>query len=91
MTSLTAENALVFLLKGDSSHVVKVTSRQLPETIAEVVGYQVDLVFSATRPDGTPRKPMDSEHLQGLGWARAQSLKDGIADAHAGFVGRDLL
>ena len=86
-------DALVFLLKTYSGydHVnvgsgVEVTIRQLAETIAEVVGYKAELAFDATKPDGTPRKLMDSSRLHAMGWNRARSLQDGVADAYQHFL-----
>ncbi|NVK56133.1 MAG: NAD-dependent epimerase/dehydratase family protein, partial [Alteromonadaceae bacterium] len=83
-------DALVFLLKEYSGyeHVncgsgSEVTIRELAETIAEVVGYEAELVFDSTKPDGTPRKLMDSSTLHGLGWNDARSLKDGITQTYA--------
>lgn len=86
-------DALVFLLKEYSGyeHVnvgsgVEVTIRALAETIAKVVGYKADLVFDATKPDGTPRKLMDSGRIHALGWNNVRSLESGIADAYAEFL-----
>ncbi|WP_146348375.1 GDP-L-fucose synthase [Phaeobacter marinintestinus] len=86
-------DALVFLLKDYSDEIplnvgsgVEVTIRELAETIAEVVGYQADLTFDATKPDGTPRKLMDSARLHDLGWNDARPLKDGIAHAYAHYL-----
>ena len=86
-------DALVFLLKTYSGHDhvnvgsgVEVTIRQLAETIAEVVGYKAELAFDATKPDGTPRKLMDSSRLHAMGWNRARSLQDGVADAYRNFL-----
>lgn len=86
-------DALVFLLKEYSDAVplnagsgVEVTIRELAETIADVVGYKAELTFDASKPDGTPRKLMDSSRLHGLGWNRARRLRDGIADAYAHFL-----
>lgn len=86
-------DALVFLLKDYSGydHInvgsgVEVTIRELAETIADVVGYRAELAFDATKPDGTPRKLMDSSRLQAMGWNRARALKDGIADAYRDFL-----
>lgn len=86
-------DALVFLLKGYSGydHVnvgsgVEVTIRELAETIAEVVGYEAELVFDTTKPDGTPRKLMDSSRLHGLGWNNVRSLRDGIASTYADWL-----
>ena len=83
-------DALVFLLKNYSEyeHInvgsgSEVTIRGLAETIAKVVGYDAELVFDATKPDGTPRKLMDSGRLHALGWNDARSLEDGIASTYA--------
>lgn len=86
-------DALVFLLKEYSGyeHVnvgsgVEVTIRELAETIATVVGYEAELVFDASKPDGTPRKLMDSSRLKGLGWDDSRNLRDGVADAYRHFL-----
>ncbi len=82
-------DALVFLLKTYSGydHVnvgsgVEVTIRELAETIAKVVGYEAELVFDSTKPDGTPRKLMDSSRLHDLGWNNVRSLEDGIRQTY---------
>lgn len=79
-------DALVFLLKNYSEydHInvgssSEVTIRGLAKTIAKVVGYEAELVFDATKPDGTPRKLMDSSRLHALGWNNVRSLEAGIA------------
>lgn len=86
-------DALVFLLKDYSDDIplnvgsgVEVTIRELAETIAQVVGYDAELTFDATKPDGTPRKLMDSSRLHGLGWNKARSLEDGVAHAYAAYL-----
>lgn len=83
-------DALVFLLKEYSgySHVnvgsgTEVSIRALAETIARVVGYEAELVFDASKPDGTPRKLMDSTTLHRLGWNQARPLEDGIRQTYA--------
>ncbi len=83
-------DALVFLLKTYSDEVplnvgsgVEVTIRELAETIAKVVGYDATLTFDADKPDGTPRKLMDSGRLHDLGWNKARGLQEGIAQAYA--------
>jgi nucleoside-diphosphate-sugar epimerase len=45
-----------------------VTVRELAEIVMEVVGFQVNLVFDPTMPDGTPRKLLDITRLKKLGW-----------------------
>ncbi|MBB4122692.1 GDP-L-fucose synthase [Martelella radicis] len=86
-------DALVFLLKEYSGyeHInvgsgAEVTIRELAETIADVVGYEATLTFDSTKPDGTPRKLMDSARLHELGWNRARTLRDGIADTYEVFL-----
>lgn len=86
-------DALVFLFQEYSGyeHVnvgsgVEVTIRELAEIIARVVGYEAKLVFDATKPDGTPRKLMDSSRLRRMGWGNARDLEMGIQDAYAHFL-----
>ncbi len=55
-----------------------VTIRELAETVAKVVGFEGELVFDATKPDGTPRKLMDVGRLHGLGWKHTTGLEEGI-------------
>jgi GDP-L-fucose synthase len=88
-------DALVFLLKtysdADPINVgsgIEVTIRELAETIAQVVGYQAKLTFDSSKPDGTPRKLMDSSRLHALGWNRARRLRDGLVDTYADYRGR---
>jgi len=82
-------DALVFLLKhySEYEHInvgsgVEVTIQELAETIATVVGYDANLTFDASKPDGTPRKLMDSSRLHKLGWSSARPLEAGIAHAY---------
>ncbi len=63
-----------------------VTIRELAETICEVVGFGGSLVFDATKPDGTPRKLMDSSRLRRLGWQPAISLRDGLRSTYEWFL-----
>jgi len=83
-------DALVFLLKEYSGHShvnvgsgTEVSIRALAETIARVVGHEAELVFDASKPDGTPRKLMDSTTLHRLGWNQARPLEDGIRQTYA--------
>jgi GDP-L-fucose synthase len=85
--------ACVFLLKTyDSPELINigfgddVTIRELAETVCEVVGFEGQLVFDTTKPDGTPRKLMDSSRLFNLGWKPRIPLRAGIADAYAWFL-----
>jgi len=55
-----------------------VTIRELAETVARIVGFQGELRFDTSKPDGTPRKLLDVSRLHGLGWRHKVSLEDGI-------------
>jgi GDP-L-fucose synthase len=55
-----------------------VTIRELAELIKEITGYQGELYFDASKPDGTPRKLMDSTKINQLGWKSSVSLREGI-------------
>ena len=68
-------NALLFLLKNysDYEHInvgsgVELSIRELVEVIAEVVGFEAKIVWDESKPDGTPRKLMDTSNLHNLGW-----------------------
>jgi GDP-L-fucose synthase len=63
-----------------------VTIAEAAQTIAKVVGYQGDIEFDPSKPDGTPRKLMDSSRINALGWRAKVSLKDGLAQAYQDFV-----
>ncbi len=64
----------------------EVTIKELAETVAEVVGYAGKVVFDVSRPDGTPRKLLDSSRLHKLGWRHQVNLKDGIRLAYEDFI-----
>ena len=59
---------------------------ELAALIAEVVGYEGSITHDLSKPDGTPRKILDSGKLHDLGWKPTWNLRDGIADAYAWFV-----
>jgi len=54
------------------------TIRELAGLVADVVGYEGEVEWDASKPDGTPRKLMDVSRLRGLGWAPSVSLEDGL-------------
>ena len=62
---------------------------ELAQTICRVLHFTGKLVFDTTKPDGTPRKLMDSSRLFGLGWRPRVSLEEGIALAYADFLARE--
>ncbi|MCB1545935.1 MAG: GDP-L-fucose synthase [Rhodoblastus sp.] len=63
-----------------------VTIRELAETIARVVGFSGDIVFDVSKPDGTPRKIMDSSRIRALGWKPEISFDDGIASTYRWYL-----
>jgi len=58
--------------------------RDLAEMIRNIVGYEGNIVWDSSRPDGTPRKLMDVSKLSSLGWKASIRLEDGIREVYAG-------
>jgi GDP-L-fucose synthase len=58
------------------------TIKELAEMIKEITGYNGNIVFDSSKPDGTPRKLMDISKLSALGWKASISLKEGIAQVY---------
>jgi len=65
---------------------VDCTIRELAETLVEVIGFEGNLVFDTTKPDGTPRKLMDVSRLKSMGWEYQIELKDGLAGTYEWFL-----
>ena len=63
-----------------------VTIAEVAQAIAQTVGYQGQIEFDASKPDGAPRKWMDSSRLNQLGWSSAVGLQISIAKAYDAFV-----
>jgi GDP-L-fucose synthase len=66
----------------------EVSIAALAETVMQVVGFTGRIVFDHSKPDGTPRKLMDSGQLRALGWQPRTALAEGIARAYADFLQR---
>jgi GDP-L-fucose synthase len=89
-------DACVFLMEryntGDIGEFINIgvgsdiTIRELAETIAEVIGIQVEFSFDTSRPDGTLRKLLDVSRLHSLGWHAKTSLRDGIRFAYEDYL-----
>lgn len=86
-------DAVVFLMEKYSglSHInvgsgKEVTIKELAELVKEVVGFNGQLVWDSSKPDGTPRKLMDSSKLAEMGWEPKISLKDGLADTYKWYL-----
>jgi GDP-L-fucose synthase len=60
--------------------------RDLAVTIGEVIGYGGRIVFDTSKPDGTPRKLMDVQRMQSLGWRPQVGLRDGLTLAYSDFL-----
>ena len=85
-------DAVVYLLETyDEEPIVNigwgedVTIRELAETVAEVAGFKGRLVFDSSKPDGTPRKLLDTSRLTSLGWKPKIKLRAGIEQTYAWF------
>ena len=63
-----------------------VSIRELAQTINQVVGFQGDMVFDASKPNGTPRKLLDVSRLRALGWQARVALRAGIDKTYANFL-----
>lgn len=63
----------------------EVSIKELAELIKETVGFEGDIIFDSSRPDGTPRKLMDSTRLHSMGWKHNTSLKEGLKKAYEFF------
>ena len=64
----------------------EVTIEQLATRIKEIVGFEGETRFDTSKPDGTPRKLMDSTRLRAMGWKHKYSLDKGIQTAYAHFL-----
>lgn len=65
---------------------VDVTICQLADTVKHVVGYQGELIFDTTKPDGTARKLLDVSQMSDMGWVSSTKLEDGIAKTYEWFL-----
>jgi GDP-L-fucose synthase len=76
-------NEMAFINVGTGQEV---SIQELAQTIQAVVGYDGDLVFDTTKPDGTPRKLLDVSRLTAAGWQAKIDLKTGIEKTYAWFL-----
>jgi GDP-L-fucose synthase len=63
-----------------------VTIRELTEIVGDVVGFKGEIVWDASKPDGTPRKLMDVSRLSALGWKARIGVREGVAKTYASFL-----
>jgi GDP-L-fucose synthase len=85
--------ACIFLLENyESPEIINVGSgedisiRELAELICDVVGFQGELAWDSSKPDGTPRKLLDVSKIHGLGWRHTIPLREGIARTYQWFL-----
>jgi GDP-L-fucose synthase len=87
-----ASACLMLLDEYDGSVAINIGSGQessileLAQSIATVVGFEGLIVFDKTKPNGTPRKLLDSHFLNNLGWKSQIDLKDGLTSTYAWFL-----
>jgi len=65
---------------------VEISIKELATLVKQVVGYQGNIIFDTTKPDGTPRKLLDVSKLHALGWKHKTSLEDGVRIAYQDFL-----
>ncbi len=82
-------NACVYLMENynekgfvNIGSGVEISIKDLAFLIQEITGYEGEVVFDTTKPDGTPRKLTDTSKLNALGWKYSIQLKEGIADVY---------
>lgn len=63
-----------------------VTIRELAETVMDILGFEGEMVFDTSKPDGTPRKLLDVGRMHALGWLAKTSLREGLPSAYADFL-----
>ena len=65
---------------------VDVTIREMAETMKQVVGFEDEIKFDASRPDGTPRKLIDTSRLTNMGWTYSIELQEGLRKTYSWFI-----
>ena len=88
-------DACVFLLKtySEASHInvgsgADLSIAELGLLVAGVVGFDGAIEYDTTKPDGTPRKLMDSSRISGMGWNPQIDLREGIAAAYRDYLAK---
>lgn len=87
-----AQAALLLLQRYDSAETINVgvgddlPIKELAETVASVVGYEGEIAWDSSKPDGMPRKLLDTTRINELGWFPAIKLRDGLASTYAWYT-----
>lgn len=89
-------DAVIFLMEkysaGDIGEVINIgvgediSIKELAETIQDVVGYEGEIEWDTSKPDGTPRKLLDVSRLNELGWKAQTSFREGVEKAYEDFL-----
>ncbi len=88
-----ADACLYLMLNYDDSELVNIGSgketsiRELAEIIRDVVGFRGEIVFDASKPDGTPRRVLDNSRISATGWKPKMELREGIRREYEYYVG----
>jgi len=89
-----ADAALFLMLNYNEKQFVNIGSnsdlsiKELAETIQNIIGYTGEIRFDTSKPDGTPKKLMDSSYLHSLGWHHKVSIEEGIKVAYQDFLSK---
>jgi GDP-L-fucose synthase len=81
-------NEEIFVNVGCGSDI---SIKDLAHLVKEIIGFEGDLIFDTTKPDGTPRKLMDISKLRSFGWSPKISLKDGIKSVYSDLLKHNTL
>jgi GDP-L-fucose synthase len=86
-------DGMLFVLENYSgySHVnlgsgVDVTIKELAQLISQVVGFEGDLIYDKSKPDGTPRKLLDTTEINKLGWKSQIPLLEGLRESYSHYI-----
>jgi GDP-L-fucose synthase len=87
-----ADASLYMMINYNGSNHINIGSddelsiKQLSILISKIIGYEGNLVFDKSKPDGTPRKKLDSSMAKTIGWQRKIPLEKGIMDTYKWFI-----
>jgi GDP-L-fucose synthase len=87
-----ASACLMLLKEYDGSVAInvgsgeEVTILEIAQSVSKAVGFEGIIKFDKTKPNGTPRKLLDTNFLKNLGWKAQIDLKDGLASTYAWFL-----
>jgi len=90
-----AADALIFLMENKLNEELfnigtgeEVTIRKLAEIVMDEIGFNGEIVFDPTKPDGTPRKLLSLKRMRQLGWQAQTKMQDGIKKTYQDFLGK---